>query len=78
MPQHEVMVKQEEKIGGNEKKYPLAGLENSYPIIDFMTWNSWLIQKQKRLEFQMKSKDELPSATTFGHDLAFLGKLNMI
>jgi len=50
------MVKQEEKIlMPMEKQYPLAGLENSYPIIDYMIWHNWLMQRQKTIEFQMKT-----------------------
>jgi len=51
-----LMVKQEEKIlMPMEKQYPLAGLENSYPIIDYMIWHNWLMQRQKTIEFQMKT-----------------------
>jgi hypothetical protein len=39
------------------KKFPLLVLENSYPVIDYLNWHSWLINKQKRLEFYVKSKE---------------------
>ena len=52
------MVKQEDRGEEMERKYPLAGLENSYPVIDYVTWQSWMIQKQKNLEFYIKSKEE--------------------
>jgi len=52
------MVKQEDKGDQLEKKYPLAGLEASYPVIDYLTWQSWMIQKQKNLEFYIKGKEE--------------------
>ena len=57
------MVKQEESMAPMEKQYPLAGLENSYPVIDYMSWHNWLMQKQKNIEFQIKSKEEQMNQT---------------
>lgn len=46
-------------------------LENSYKMITDLHWHSWIIQKQKTLEFQMRNKEEQirKAALTFGCSL---------
>lgn len=41
-----------------EHLYPLACLENSYGVITELKWHSWIIQKQKILEFQMRNRED--------------------
>jgi hypothetical protein len=50
-------VKYEERSVDNEK-YPLIKLEDSYPIITYDRWHSWLIQNQKKYEFRIKCREE--------------------
>lgn len=58
-----------------QHKYPLAGLENSYPVIDCMIWHNWLMQKHKTIEYQLKNKIErIPEQYNYQNGMYFQGK----